>query len=391
MSDTQTGQAIAVQQQRPQRIEILAATPLFDTAKFEHMGRIATMMAQVTCIPDHLCRDMTASGNPKPLLHFDNIRANCFSVVNIADRWGIDPFAVAECMSLVHGRRCFEGKLIAAIIETKLGIDLRYEWFGEKGTDSYGIRIWDSGDPEHMVEGTVGDWRTNDKQGNVNGQWKGANAHRQLKYRGDREWCRFWAPALLLGVYTDDEMSALEDDVRARRAAPVAQQVQHVPITERLKQKQITAQEERGEGFSADQIRKTTAAAQQDDEPPRLNSAGAPEAEEEEVEETAASATEVEAAAIKLAQAQKTVRAQADAAEAKKTRATKATQAQAEEEPAETLLDIARGQATNGKAAFEAWFNRLKPEQLDELAPQMRGLAAMAKAADEAASKVAAE
>jgi hypothetical protein len=52
----------------------------------------------------------------------EQIMANCFLVVNQAVRWNMDPFAVAQCVSVVHGKLCYEGKLIAAIIEAKLGI-----------------------------------------------------------------------------------------------------------------------------------------------------------------------------------------------------------------------------------------------------------------------------
>lgn len=47
-----------------------------------------------------------------------------------------------------------------------------------------------------------------------------------------------------------------------------------------------------------------------------------------------------------------------------------------------TLLDEAQLHATEGREAFDQFFNKLKPAQLDELKPHMKDLAKMAKAAD---------
>lgn len=47
-----------------------------------------------------------------------------------------------------------------------------------------------------------------------------------------------------------------------------------------------------------------------------------------------------------------------------------------------TLLDEAREQAHDGKAAFDQWFNRLKPGQIDELKPYMAELGKVARAVD---------
>jgi recombination protein RecT len=56
----------------------------------------------------------------------------------------------------------------------------------------------------------------------------------------------------------------------------------------------------------------------------------------------------------------------------------------------EKLLDEAREKSLEGRRAFDAWFNRLRPEQIDALNPHMRGLMAAAKQADEAAKKTGA-
>lgn len=200
---------------RNEAIQVYDTIPLLDTSRFEHMQRIAGTMAACSLIPDAL------KGNtPQTTL------ANCFLVVNQAVRWNMDPFAVAQSVSVVRGKLCYEGKLVAAVIEQKLGVRLRYEWNDKRG-DDFGVVV--SGQfPDGRVEtidGTVGQWQTRDKEGKVSNQWR-TLPKLMLAYRGSREWARLFAPGVMLGVYTDDELQDMQEGakaVRARDVTPVAQ------------------------------------------------------------------------------------------------------------------------------------------------------------------------
>lgn len=193
------------------------AIPVLDTARFEHMQRIAVSMARSSLVPESL--RTVGPKDSKEDLPFETVVANCFRIVNFSVRAGIDPFAALDCCSLVHGKLCLEGKLVAAVIQAKLGIDLEYEW-DEKPGDSLGIVV--SGQfPDGRVKtikGTVGEWKTT----GTNSPWP-KQARKQLAYRGAREWARLHAPAILLGVYTPDELEALSENARAVRAVPVSQ------------------------------------------------------------------------------------------------------------------------------------------------------------------------
>src|SRR5690606_19737175 len=92
---------------KPKRqiIEVVDPVPVLDTSRFEHMQRIATVMAQSTLIPESLYKE---KDNELPL---SQIISNCFLVVNQAVRWGLDPFAVAQSVAVVRGKLCYEGKL----------------------------------------------------------------------------------------------------------------------------------------------------------------------------------------------------------------------------------------------------------------------------------------
>lgn len=193
------------------------AIPVLDTARFEHMQRIAVSMARSSLVPESL--RTVGPKDSKEDLPFETVVANCFRIVNFSVRAGIDPFAALDCCSLVHGRLCLEGKLVAAVIQAKLGIDLEYEWDDKEG-DKLGIVV--SGKMHDgrvkTIKGTVGEWKT---AGN-NSPWP-KQARKQLAYRGAREWARLHAPAILLGVYTPDELEALSENARAVRAVPVSQ------------------------------------------------------------------------------------------------------------------------------------------------------------------------
>ena len=182
--------------------------PILDTSKFEHMQRIAMAMAIGSTIPETLRRGKV---NGQEIDYPENVViANCFRVVNQAVRWGMDPFAVMDCVSLVHGRMMYEGKLISAVLDSKLGVDLDYMFHDEdKGQK---MRVVVSGTKPgqtkvRTVEGTVENWHKGAKSPWANpADWK-----RQLIYRGAREWARLHAPAILLGVYSDDEFDAMRE------------------------------------------------------------------------------------------------------------------------------------------------------------------------------------
>lgn len=236
-----------------QIIEVVDAVPLLDTSKFEHMQRIATGMARSTLIPDSLREEGTK--DKKQELPFERVAANCFLIVNQAVRWGLDPFSVAQAVSVVHGKLCYEGKLVAAVIQAKLGFNLHHHFVGEGDamrvylsdrplTDEIvatlkpGIRRPDM----RLFDGSVSEWKTT----GTGTPWTPKNFVRMLIYRGTRDWCRIYEPALMLGVYTPDEMLDMSENARAVRA----KEVSTPSIMQRLQQRQI--EPAASEGFNKD-------------------------------------------------------------------------------------------------------------------------------------------
>ncbi|MEN5278117.1 hypothetical protein ABE527_14340 [Brucella sp. TWI432] len=208
--------------------EIRAPQSGLNKEKFAECMQWATMLANSSLLPQALTHEKPSKDETK--LPLDRIIANCFYVTTIADAWGVMPTALAQGVSLVHGRICFEGKIVASAIEKHLGFVLSHYVSGS-GED---MRIWISDVPftdevvaklepnyrrtdMRIMDGTVKDWKTS---GN-NSPWRPSTYAKMLFYRGAREWARVYAPGLISGIYTPDEFDDVASDVRAQRARDV--------------------------------------------------------------------------------------------------------------------------------------------------------------------------
>lgn len=220
-------QELVVQRPRPL---VENAQPLFDTDRFEHFQRAATALMHSTLLPESV-RGTT------PQQCFSNLML----VFDLSDRWKVPALSIAQCIAIVHNKVVYEGKLIAAMLDASLGVQLQYHYTGERGTDGYRVYVWDQDfatltDEElaalapgryprnaRMIDGAVSDWKTYQKDGRTpNPAWTGAAQRNQLSYRGAREWTRLYEPGKLLGVYGEDEIDAIQDrrDERAAIAGP---------------------------------------------------------------------------------------------------------------------------------------------------------------------------
>lgn len=227
---------------------------IFDEGSFDSLYRIAEAMAQSSLVPKTLTED---KDGPYPL---EKVAANCFLVVEQAQRWGLSPFACLGCASVVHGRLMWEGKLVSAVIEAKLGVRLSYAYSGKGDARSVVVSgtLPDESEPR-TVEGTVGNWKTT----GAGSPWgSSANHDRQLAYRGAREWARRHAPAVLLGVYTDDEAA----EIPMRDVTP--------RVTARQEPVDVFSGQKKSDGCAADQAKK----------PGRKTEGDAPSAEAEPIQ-----------------------------------------------------------------------------------------------------------
>lgn len=167
-------------------------------ATFEGIERLAKVMASMGTMPAHL--------KDKP--------ADCFRIVVQAAKWGMDPFAVAECTSLVHGRLCYEGKLVAAVLKVTGAIEgrLSYDISGSGQEASIVVTGTPRGGELSSISGSVADWRTHTmKEGRELPNAWDKDPKAMLVYRGTRQWARLYAPEALLGVYAPDEAAEVRE------------------------------------------------------------------------------------------------------------------------------------------------------------------------------------
>lgn len=235
-----TAQRVTLASVQPQRSEMIepatsSAALILDVASMDSIMRLAEFMAKGrTTIPDHL------KGSPP----------DCAAVIMQAIQWRMNPYSVAQKTHLVNGTLGYEGQLVNAAIQSS-GVTqdrFHYDWFGpwEKiigktkvceaqakgkyGDKDYkkayqyrvpdyrmeeeeglGMRVWATmrGETEPrllellLVQASVRNsplWATDPKQ--------------QLAYLIVRRWARLFAPDVILGVYTPDELEEFVHPMR---------------------------------------------------------------------------------------------------------------------------------------------------------------------------------
>ena len=189
---------------------------LMDNNSLERLERIADLMASgKTTIPQHL----------------RGSRGDCFAVVLQSMQWGMNPIAVAQKTHLVNGTLGYEGQLVAAVVNTSKAVKDRFhfEWYGpwekvigkftikrgEKGEyrvpgwgmsdeEGCGIRVWATLKGE--AEPRVLDLLLAQARVRNSTQWAD-DPKQQLAYLAQKKWARLYAPDVILGVYTPDELA----------------------------------------------------------------------------------------------------------------------------------------------------------------------------------------
>lgn len=167
---------------KPKNKELVGS--VFDNSVYNKIDKLANLLAKSKLVPAHL----------------QNKPEDCFLVTHQAFKWGLDPFSVAQGSSVVKGKLCYEGKLIAAVVEKLAGVVLDYQYTGEgkgRAVKVLGQRKGETGLRD--IDIALKDVQTE----NV---WWAKSPDQMLAYRGAREWARRWSPGAIQGVYTKDEI-----------------------------------------------------------------------------------------------------------------------------------------------------------------------------------------
>ena len=153
--------------------------------------RLAEFMSRARTVPKHL----------------QDSPGDCLMVVELAMRWGMSPFAVAQGTSVISGKLMIEGKLVAAAVEASGAIagHIDYAFTGEGDARAITVSATRRGEtnPREVIV-ALKEARTG------NEMWK-RQPDQQLVYHGVRVWARRWTPAVILGVYAREEMGPIID------------------------------------------------------------------------------------------------------------------------------------------------------------------------------------
>lgn len=174
--------------------------------------------------------DIMASGKATIPKHLVGSVGDCMAIVMQAIQWKMNPYAVAQKTHFVNGQIGYEGQLINSAIITSGILEGRpeYEWYGpwERVIGKFDIRKGDKG--EYRVPG----WSLKDEEGigiilraTIKGEaiprelnlllaqartrnsplWAD-DPRQQLAYLAVKRWARLYAPDVILGVYSPDEL-----------------------------------------------------------------------------------------------------------------------------------------------------------------------------------------
>jgi len=215
-----------------------AGAMMMDTATIDRIERVA---------------DIMASGKTTLPAHLRGSKGDCFAICLQAMQWQMNPFAVAQKTHLVNGALGYEAQLVAAVINSSGTVTTRFsfEFFGpwEKVIGKFAIKKGEKG--EYRVPG----WTMADEDGcgvRIAATLKGESTPRvlelllaqarvrnstlwaddpkqQLAYLGQKKWARLYAPDVIMGVYTQDELAEpAEKYMGAAEVIPPAQQARPV-------------------------------------------------------------------------------------------------------------------------------------------------------------------
>lgn len=205
---------------------------------------------------------------PEPYRGKANI-PNCMIALRIADAIGADPLMVMQNLDIVHGRPSWRAQFLIGTVNTCGRFSaIRYEFFGERNTDSWGCRAWavEKSTEEKLVgpDITIAIAKQEGWYNKNGSKWK-TIPQLMLMYRAGAWWARAYAPELSLGFHTAEEIGDMievtartVDDSMLKKAQeqlgapyPTATQTSAATITE--VEAEVIATEEAGEQVLAEE------------------------------------------------------------------------------------------------------------------------------------------
>lgn len=171
----------------------------FDLEGFELLQRVAKAFASSTLVPQQ----------------FQNNVANCMIALNLAERLKADALMVMQNLYIVHGRPGWSSKfLIATFNHCGRFTAVKYEFFGQQNTDSWGCRAssteLSSGETIVGPDITIQMAKDEGWYNKSGSKWK-TIPQLMLMYRSAGWMINTAAPEISMGLPTQDELHDIID------------------------------------------------------------------------------------------------------------------------------------------------------------------------------------
>ena len=233
------------------------------TAQQERPNAGLMLMNPVVMQEVYKFAEVMASGSATVPKHLHGNVADCMALTMQAMQWGMFPFAVAQKTHLINGVLGYEAQLVSAVVNSSGVVQDRFhfDWFGpwENVIGKFEIRKGDKG--EYRVPG----WKLAEEAGCGVRVWATLTGEseprvlelllaqartrnstlwaddpkQQLAYLAQKRWARLYAPDVILGVYTRDEL----EDAPEREINAAPQSTSPAPVKSSLKNKKAAKPE----------------------------------------------------------------------------------------------------------------------------------------------------
>lgn len=192
---------------------------------FELMQRAAKLLSASTLVPKDY------QGN----------LANCVVALNMANRIDADPLMVMQNLYVVHGRPGWSSQfLIASFNQCGRFSAIRFEFFGERNTDSWGCRAWaiERSTNERIVGSDI-TIALSKKEGwyNKSGSKWQSMPQQMLMYRSAAWLVRAYAPEISMGLQTTEELRDVIDVTPVTVDSSTGEWIKASSLADKLKSK----------------------------------------------------------------------------------------------------------------------------------------------------------
>lgn len=152
-----------------------------------------------------------------------------YQMVMQARELGIEPIAACRLTYLVHGQPCLKTEAVIGLVNKHGGMasELMFEVKGEFPNKDFGVRCWAissrSGERLDSIWVTL---EMADEQGwtkKAGNKYKGPFAEQMLRYRSAGFWARVFAPEVMMGMYTEQEVREIPDEPKLSPAMEALQ------------------------------------------------------------------------------------------------------------------------------------------------------------------------